>query len=355
VQHSTNGLLCKTSILMSTCFSPCLLHAYAVSRGNFISGHSGFVLQLSATTIYYLLGCCDCCMCVRYTGSPDSQGMTFLMSLAANGSDACYFGEMNGIFYIVHRSGAIKAYTLENIDQPNCMLNPYPPHDAQVPDTFLPGGFTPNKINNRLYIGCRSARCVYCYDAGTTEGISTKEVQRFVTYEKENEQPQSLSVTPDGRLIVLVALEDFFTRTWRGRLDIYNEKNRLPQTSVNFPRLVDNPWCVTYSDENTFTVSYGLSKFGIMKVNIEGRVIAKSTEQLLLPRGVHYVHELKRIFVVDAGRGLFLEMDPELEVQRRVYDWKLGDSNENSENLQPMRFTFNCRTLTSLWECAVAA
>lgn len=269
--------------------------------------------------------------------------MTFLMSLANNGSDVCYFGEMNDILYLIHRSGVIKAHRLENIDQPNCSLRPHPQQDARLPGPFLPGGFTPNKITNRLYIGCRSARGVYCYDAESPDDESTKAVRPFVTYEKDCEHPQSLSSTPDGRLVILVGIEDAFSRTWRGKFEIYSEKYRTLQTSVDFPLFVENPWCVTYSGENTFTVSYGLSKFGIMKLNIEGRVLAGSKHDLSLPRGVHYVQGRDRIFVVDARRHLLLEMDSDLQVQRCVYEWRSNDVSESIDNVQPMRFTFNTR------------
>jgi hypothetical protein len=51
-------------------------------------------------------------------------------------------------------------------------------------------------------------------------------ISGFVKMKNDNEKPQSLSATSDGRLVVLVSIENSFSRTWRGRLDIYLKGNK---------------------------------------------------------------------------------------------------------------------------------
>lgn len=267
--------------------------------------------------------------------------MTLIVTATRRGDDVCYFGEKNGIFYVVHRSGNINAYVLENVDQPNPVLCRLEHNDMKLTEKFLPGGFIPSKANDCLYIGCRICRCIYHFDVGTDDSFRGRQ-SRFVAFEEDNEQPQSLSVTPDGRLVVLVAVEDFFARTWRGRLDIFNENWGALQASVDLPQYVENPWCVAFSDNNTFTVSYGSFDFGIIRLDITGDVVARSANELWLPRGVDYVSGCESIFVADAKRHLLLELNLELKIQRVVHDWK-GRDDKNNEDKEPMRFAFNSR------------
>jgi hypothetical protein len=131
----------------------------------------------------------------------------------------------------------------------------------------------------------------------------------------DNEKPQSLSATSDGRLVVLVSIENSFSRTWRGRLDIYHKGEQTDsqqntvdagvlQTSVQLPQYAENPWCVTYSGKNTFIITYGLFKFGIIKLDLQGNVIAKGPDDLAMPRSIKHVaeHRLRVCFRLRQAR-----------------------------------------------------
>lgn len=270
------------------------------------------------------------------------QQMKFVLRIESDDAInyVCYVCELNDIFYVVNLKGCIKASRLENEGTSDCILQEY--YDIQLTGTYSPAEFTASVQKKCLYLGNRSLRCIHCIHVRTEN--SREKVSGFIQWQNVNETPKSMSVTKDGRLVILVITEDAFSRTWDGRLEVYvhSETGGIRQMTVKLPQIAKNPWCVAYSNDNTFTFTYGLSKFGVMKVDSQGRIKAHCQANLSMPRSIKYAEGEEYIYVLDSGRHVLLQMNMELNSQRVLYDWGGGDDEKNDDSeMNPTRITFN--------------
>jgi hypothetical protein len=286
--------------------------------------------------------------------SPDvqTQEMTFLLTAANEDSGVSYFCELNGFFIFVHRSGAVKAYKLQNEDTDKLELKLK--WEMQVTGKISPAGLSASKTNNCIYLGDRSGQCIHCLEV-SRDNKNERQISGFVKWTNDNEKPQSLSATPDGRLVVLVSIESSFSQTYhKGRLDIYNKVERrdsqqdtvesgILQMNVPLPKWVENPWCVTYSENNTFIITYGLFQYGIAKLDSRGQTIVKVTEGIVMPCSIKHVKNTNCVYVLDSGKHELLQFDLKLRKQGVLCKWHVSADadKEDREDNQPMRMAFS--------------
>ena len=196
---------------------------------------------------------------------------------------------------------------------------------------FMPSGFTASVVNQCLYIGNRFRKCIYKVTI-RGEGID-EHVEGFLTMTND-EYPQSLSVSPDGRLVALIATENAFSRTWKGRIVTYRS-----DASVEFSIPVDevqNPWCVTFCGNNRFAFTYGVAAFGVMIVDSSKRVIAQCEDQFKMPRSIKYNSAKDRLFIADSGNFRIMSADMEFKKCKMIHTWS-GSDRHSSADRQPMR------------------
>lgn len=268
--------------------------------------------------------------------------MTLIQTLANEADRVCHFGELDDYFYIMHRSGKIEAYT--TCDETLKLIRD---GGIQLAVRYSPAGFALCKKNKRLYIGNRITRDVTYYKVTSENSEERKKSNGFLQLKEEDaECTQRLSTTPEGRLVVLVAIEKDFSRTWHGRIDIHGEDGQRVIT-IAIPAWAINPWCVTLTGVNTYTLTYGQSEFGLIKLDTEGTVLSvKKLEPPCMPRSLKHFYGTKCIYVLDASKRLLLQMDMEMNTERILYDWRKDSEVENDDNTQPMRMVLiKTRTL----------
>jgi hypothetical protein len=71
-------------------------------------------------------------------------------------------------------------------------------------------------------------------------------------------------------------------------------------------------------------ITYGLFKFGIIKLDLQGNVIAKGPDDLAMPRSIKYVAETDCVYVLDSGKQELLQFDMELRKQSREAYLQVG-------------------------------
>lgn len=262
--------------------------------------------------------------------------------MAKDNSDVAGFAELNNKFYVVHKTGLIEVYAFPTEHGGKVLL--------EIERTIEPCGVhsicscAPSKSNNRLYLGNHDRGSILYVDAAEHDQEGGQGIKGFIIFENDKEFPQSLSAISDGRVVVLVANENKFCRTWRGRIEVYSHNNAF-LASVLLPEYVVNPWCVKYSgtidSRCTFTVSYGFNDFGIITLDEEGRILAKCTDGLSMPRSLNHVEGTDCVYVLDGGTCLLLQFDKNLKKRRVLHNWNHGkdSEHENKVNKQPTRIT----------------
>ena len=149
--------------------------------------------------------------------------------------------------------------------------------------------------------------------------------------------PQSISAVEDGRIIALIALMKYGGNTWGGRVDMYNVDGSRDR-SADLPGYVRNPWCLAYPSRMTFAITYGSYKYGVICIDIEGRLLAKCDIGLTMPRSTVYDKEANSLIVADVDRNRLVRFNMKLELHSVLYSW---DGNSDDDNNQPMRMSLD--------------
>jgi len=243
---------------------------------------------------------------------------------------------------MVDLSGNFTIYEQSSSDDENGMFTKL--YDFKSADPFTPSGFTANRKNGCFYVGNRFKRCVY----RIILKIEDEEVDRqgFITSMKaDNEYPKSMSSLPDGRLAVLVAIEQPFSGICYGRIDIYKENGEL-QMTINPPNHVVYPWCVVCTEidkesgNDTYALSYGSNESGVIRLDNECRILAECKKGPSVIRGIKYDETNGSLYIADLSKCRLLQMDLKLEVTSVIHDW-LGAAGTANEIIQPVRLNLN--------------
>ena len=258
--------------------------------------------------------------------------LELLQTICNDREHICYFVELKGYVYLVEKL-TCKIFIVKQdenefkrIGEISCSIANY-----------VPSGFTSSDTNNCLYLGSRHDKFSIYKIVPPVDGQEEK-IERFLHVERQyGERPQSLSTASRGRLLVLMALESSFQRTWKGRLDIYWKDGTL-HLRIPIPRSIINPWCVTYIDK-TYAITYGLFNFGVIRLDMEGKKLAQVTAGFSLPRCIRFDNRKNVLYVVDAGHYRLLELDENLVIKSVIHTW--NDGTEDNEDQLPIRIVLS--------------
>jgi len=143
---------------------------------------------------------------------------------------------------------------------------------------------------------------------------------------------QRVSVTSDGRIVVLIATHvqgSEGSQAWRGRVEVYNSAG-VRLTILKLPHDISNPWHVVQTVNRSFIISHGdkdTQQNRVCEVNNEGIIVASyggppgsGLRQLHLP--VHLALDNKeRVIVADCFNQRVLLLDRRLNIQRVLLSW----------------------------------
>jgi len=189
---------------------------------------------------------------------------------------------------MVDRSGYFTTYEHKSNGDGNCSFDNL--YYFQSVESFIPSGFTANRKNGCFYVGNRFKRCVYRITLNVED--EAVKMEGFIPSMKaDNKHPLSLSAMSDGRLVVLVVIEQPFSRKWYVRIEIYQADGKLPMT-IKPTNHVVYPWCVVYtgideeSGNDTYALTYGSNESGVIRLDSECRTLAECRKGLSMIRGI---------------------------------------------------------------------
>lgn len=237
-----------------------------------------------------------------------------------------YFYEMNEALYLVNAKGSIDVYNLP----PNRSELLEHRYAIKIADNFVPSGFTVCAPNSSLYLSDRLTRRTYRIKVRSNPNVQDEKIDLFVQL-NPGEYPQSLSITDNFELAVLVAIENLLNQTWKGRIDVYSKSGEKTST-IPLPPYVTEPWCLTNAGQGCFVVTYGCSQFGVLMIKSDSDVYAEYRGgDLKMPRGVKCDGK-DNIYVIDAGNKRVLCLDGKLNLKKVLHKW-----NGITEDTQPLR------------------
>lgn len=247
-------------------------------------------------------------------------------------NESCYYMDLGEHIYVVHRHENKMSVHNNDADFTEiCTLDmPFA--------VSTPSGYVSCEETSCLYIGDLSGRCVWKIrptNIANADRAAAIKMEPFVDKFEGGEFPQSLTVTNTCRVVILLAKENYVGRYWRGRLVVHSKDGTL-EDKVPLPRYAANPWCVASIDNDRFAVSYGLIKFGIMIVNMKGKVLVECNDGYFkMPRTIDYDPGLNRLIVADTGNCRVVLLDMQLTPLQVLAEWNEGE-DDNIENRQPM-------------------
>jgi hypothetical protein len=142
----------------------------------------------------------------------------------------------------------------------------------------------------------------------------------------------SLSVTSDGRIVMLIAVDLKGTgvnRTWHGTVEVW-DTDGVKHSSMKVPRDIAKPWRIIQTVNKTFTVCHGdraTELRRVCEVNSDG-ITVKSyggshvdvCGQLTTPLSFAFDNE-ERIFVADNGNRRVLLLSRQMKAERVLLTW----------------------------------
>jgi hypothetical protein len=145
-----------------------------------------------------------------------------------------------------------------------------------------------------------------------------------------------------GKVGALIATENAFSKTWKGRIEIYSSDG----TQINIIPLdhstVVNPWCLAFAGNDSFVVTHGLSTYGVIKVESGSEHVTTYKHKVHTPRSIKCDHGNCEIYVADAGNCSILCFGMKLELKSVVQQW-FPEPQSNREDWQPMRIALSSK------------
>jgi hypothetical protein len=128
------------------------------------------------------------------------------------------------------------------------------------------------------------------------------ELQSFYDIQAVGQSVRSLADGGDGTLVVLIMIEQYCGKTWRGKLEMVDGNGKCLK-SIHILDDIVNPTCVSCLNDGKFVIA-GLG--GLSLLDNTGHVISTVKEVCEFPCSVRCSRDHGAVFVADSGSGKVL-------------------------------------------------